>query len=134
MAGAIGLAVGRREPAIGEISASGIAERPPTGGFANVLETQPPHLSYIGFAVSPRGRPPLPGRETATGRALLFRVGPGVRRGRPLGPTRAGRRRVGRGSARPAAAELDPDSASLADDRVSRSHAERRSDMACAPS
>jgi predicted TPR repeat methyltransferase len=38
MAGAIGLALGRRKTAIGELPASWIAKRPATGEFANVLE------------------------------------------------------------------------------------------------
>jgi hypothetical protein len=136
MAGAIGLAFGRREPAISEISASRIAERPPAGGFANVLETQPQHLSDLGFAIAPRRPPPLPGRETASGGgvgALVIGVVPRVMSsGRPLGATRARRRRLRRGGAPSAATELDPDPARLADDRVSGSHAKRHSDVACA--
>ena len=61
MAGAIGLAFDRRKPAIGEISASRIAERPPAGGFANVLEPQPSHLSDLGFAEGSKP-PPSPPR------------------------------------------------------------------------
>jgi predicted TPR repeat methyltransferase len=38
VAGAIGLALGRREAAIGELPASWIAQRPATGEFANVFE------------------------------------------------------------------------------------------------
>ena len=51
---------GRREPAIGELPASRIAERPPAGEFANLLEPQPSHLSDLGFAKGP-GRLPVPG-------------------------------------------------------------------------
>ena len=54
MAGAIGLASDRREPAIGELSAPRIAERPPAGGFTNVLEPQPSHLADLGLRQSPK--------------------------------------------------------------------------------
>jgi hypothetical protein len=48
-----------------------------------------------------------------------------------LGPTRARRGRA-RWGAPAAAVELDSDPARLADDSVTGSHAERRSDVACA--
>jgi predicted TPR repeat methyltransferase len=60
VAGAVGLPFDRREPTIGEIPASRIAERPPAGGFTNVLEPEPSHLSDLGFAKHPH-RPPVPG-------------------------------------------------------------------------
>ena len=53
MAGAIGLAPGRRKPAIGELPGARIAERPPAGEFAHVLEPHAPHLSDLGFAKGP---------------------------------------------------------------------------------
>jgi hypothetical protein len=52
-------------------------------------------------------------------------------RGRPLGPSRAGRLLPAYGSA-PAAAEFDSDPARLANDGVSGSDAERRRNVACA--
>ena len=93
MAGAIGLALRRREPAIGEIPASRIAERPPAGGFANLLEPHPPHLPDLGFAKGPR-RPSLPGstwrsRAGATRRAWLVGAGRSGSDRRPLRPSRA---------------------------------------------
>jgi len=134
MAGAIGLAFGRCEPAIGEVSASRIAQRPPTGEFPNVLEAQPSHLSDLGFVEGPGGPSARTGRETASGgmSARIIGVGPGEPDGRPLGPASADRRGARRAGAAPAAAELDSNPTRLADDRVSGSDAKRRSDMACA--
>jgi hypothetical protein len=60
MAGAIGLALDRLEPAIGELPAFRIAERPPAGKFANLLEPHPPHFSDFGFAKRPNRLPLLP--------------------------------------------------------------------------
>ena len=92
MAGAIGLAFRRREPAIGEVPASRIAERPPAGGFANLLEPQPPHLPDLGFAKGPR-IPALPGlgpgiARKGEGRAWLGGARRMVGDRRPLRPAR----------------------------------------------
>ena len=137
MAGAIGLPSGRREPAIGEVSASRIAQRPPAGGFTNVLEPQPSHLSDLGLAKAPPAALPSPGQDLGIassggdGAVVRRRLGRAVMRCRPLGPSRAGRALPAHGGA-PAAVEFDPDPARLANDGVSGSDAERRRDVACA--
>ena len=69
MAGAIGVALGRREPAIGEIPAPRIAEWPSAGEFANFLEPHPSHLSNLGFGKGPCR---LPLRFTRRGRRAEF--------------------------------------------------------------
>ena len=136
MAGAIGLPSDRREPAIGEISAPRIAQRPPAGGVANLLEPQPSHLSDLDYAKAPPCRPADPRRDLGiasegSAGALCVGVGPSVTGCRPLGASRAGWPLPAHGGA-PAAAEFDPDPARLANDGVSGSDAERRGDVACA--
>ena len=135
MAGAIGLASDRREPAIGELSAPRIAKRPPAGGVTNVLQPQPSHLANLDFGKAP-SRPPFPplDRGIASGGsvgALVAGVGPSVTSRGPLGPSRAGSALLAHGGA-PAAGKFDSDPARLANDGVSGSDAERRGDVACA--
>src|ERR1700722_5998915 len=136
MAGAIGLASDRREPTIGEISASRIAKRPPARGVTNVLQPQPSHLSDLGYAKARPRRPAVPRRDLkivsggSTG-ALCVGVGPSGMGRRPLETRRAGGALPAHGGA-PAAVEFDPDPTRLADDGVSGSDAERRGDVACA--
>jgi hypothetical protein len=133
MAGAIRLPSDRREPAIREIPASWIAERPSAGGFANVLETQPTHFSDLGLAEHPR-RPSFHGRKSVGGDGLGARFVSAAPRWVgtwPLRPSGARRRLPAHGGA-PAAAEFDSDPACLANDRVSGSDAERHGDVACA--
>jgi hypothetical protein len=129
MAGAIGLPLGRRQSAIGELPASRIPQRPATGGFANVLEAQPSHLSDLGVTKDP-GWPPLPrldpGIEGAVG-PRAGGAGPSVRSTRPLRATRA---RLACSWAAPAATEFNPDPARLADNRISGRDAEGRGDVA----
>src|SRR5208337_1409939 len=75
MAGAIGAALGRREPAIGEIPAPRIAERPSAGEFADFLEPHPSHIPDLGFGRSPC-RFPL--RVTREGGGGALRAGSGL--------------------------------------------------------
>ena len=94
MARAIGVALDGREPAIGEFPASRIAERPPAGRFANVLEPHPSHLSNLGFAKSPRRLSVIPRRDFANPSkgarwALLAGAGLSMPNARPLRFARA---------------------------------------------
>src|ERR1700685_4147195 len=80
MAGAIRLPSDRSEPAIGEISAPRIAQRPPAGGFTNVLEPQPSHLSDLDYAKASPCRPAVHRRDlgiASGGNAAALRVGVG---------------------------------------------------------
>ncbi len=43
MTGAVGMALGRREPAVSEVAASGVAEGPSASRLPDVLEPDPPH-------------------------------------------------------------------------------------------
>jgi hypothetical protein len=58
MAGAVGSAVRGFEPAVSEIPAHRIAERPSADELVDFLEPHPAHLPNLGFGKGPR-RPPL---------------------------------------------------------------------------
>jgi hypothetical protein len=132
MGGAIGVALGRFEPAIGEIPAPRIAEWPSAGESANVLEPHAPHLPNLGFGKNPC-RLPLRFIRRGDGGVPLAGNGRGVGNSRQWRPIRASRRPAGRIGA-PAAVELDPDSVRLADHGVAGRGVERRSDDARASS
>ncbi len=136
VAGAIGAAVRRFEPAIGEVPAHWIAERPSAGERADFLEPDPRHLPDLRLGKRPCRL--LSGfnseiTRAGGGGALLAGVGPGARTSRRLRLIHLGRRRAGREGA-PASAELDPDPIGLADHGVAGRRAERLSDDARASS
>src|SRR5271166_3447190 len=132
MAGAIRVAFGRLEPAIGEIRAPRIAEGPSAGESANFLEPHPPHLPNLGFGKGPCRLPLLPGLDPGIakevrGEVLLAGNGLGVGNSRQWRTIRASGRPAGHGGA-PIAVEFEPDSICLADYGVAGRGAERRSD------
>ena len=128
MAGAIGFALGGRQPTKGELPAPGISEGPATGEFADLFETDSLHLSNFGLAMRPRS---LVWRMNQSGAPFLADARkPGNRR--PFRPTRAPGYAVRRATA--AAGEFDPDPVRFADDRISGRHPERCSDEARTPS
>jgi hypothetical protein len=57
MAGAVGAAVRGFEPAVSEIPAHRIAERPSADELVNFLEPHPAHLPNLGFGKGPRRLP-----------------------------------------------------------------------------
>ena len=58
MAGAVGMALGRRKPAVSEVSASGVAEGPSAGRLPDVLEPYPSHGADLGVGKGPNLIPP----------------------------------------------------------------------------
>jgi hypothetical protein len=126
MAGAIRVAFGRLEPAIGEIPAGRVAERPSAGGFANVFEPHPPHLANLGFAKRPR-RSPRRFMTGVGGGVLLASAGLGVRNSRQSRPVWMSGRPAGRGAA-PGPVEFDAQSTRFANHGVAGRGAERPSD------
>ena len=132
MAGAIGAPLGRLEPAIGEIPAPRIAERPSAGEFANVLEPHPSHLPDLGFGESP-SRPFSPVQERRAGTEFCS---PSTVRGAEEPQWRADTLRPAsrRAQSAPVAVEPDPDPVRLADHGVAGRRAERRGDDARASS
>src|SRR5689334_4909449 len=112
MARAIRMTSEPREPAISEIAASRIAERPPAGGVANLLQPHPSHLSDLDDrgASLRRGavrRPTLQITSAGCAGASFLDARPLVMRCRPLRPRRALCPLPPRGGA-PAAGEFDP--------------------------
>ena len=135
MAGAIRAALGRREPTIGEISASRIAKRPSALRLADVLEPHPSHFADLGLDKGPCRLPLL--RELARerpGRSLprLEQAWDGERP--PMAARYGARRRRAARTASPVAVEPDPDPTRLADHGVPGRRAERQSDEARASS
>src|SRR5260370_41915837 len=85
MAGAIGVALRRLEPAIDEIPAPRIAQWPSAGEFANFLEPHPSHLPNLGFGKRPCP-PPLRFKREGGGGILLAADGLGVGSNRQVPP------------------------------------------------
>ena len=136
MAGAIGMALGRLEPAIDEIAASRIANRPSAGELADFREPHPPHLPNLALRGSPRRLLLLPGFDPAIateagGGAPL--IGSGLAPSRRLRSMHNRRRPCGRCGA-PAAVQLDPYPIRLADHGAAGRRAQRRGDDARASS
>ena len=108
MAAAIGKGGRGGEAAIGEVSASRFAERPPAGGRADFLQLQPPHDPDLGAGETREGRFALRRPFARARRRLRLR--------RPRHDLRAGRA--------PVAVQPDADAIRLADDGAARGVAE----------